>query len=226
MPKEYTVNEFDARQMGFALTELRRYVRRKYFGKKIGKKTPKCAKYDPDAGRYYIELLELKRPLYDKILLNKVRKFSFHIPTETEFVFIKPEGLEDQWEPLTKDEYYLMSGPLTLDLVKQKIDSKTGSLVPSNLTRELSENNKNDLIISRNEFDLGDDERGLFLRAGVRRDASGKLRSALGLSVDELRAALFLWDRLNWPRVVRFEEPIGPEAQFLLDEGIMTRTVF
>jgi len=73
---------------------------------------------------------------------------------------------------------------------------------------------------------LREGERGVVLWAGIQVDPSGWTMSGMPLSAQQLRSALYLWDRIDWPTNDFLSCETGPDEQFLVAECIMRRSRF
>ena len=73
---------------------------------------------------------------------------------------------------------------------------------------------------------LNESERGVILWAGIQVDPSGRTMSGMPLDPQELRSALLLWDRLDWPANDFLSRASGADEEFLVSEGILRRSQF
>lgn len=67
-------------------------------------------------------------------------------------------------------------------------------------------------------------EKGIILAPGLQPTPRGMISLAAWIDPQELRSSLLLWDRLDWPVNNLLNVPPDPDAQFLIDEGVMHRT--
>jgi len=73
---------------------------------------------------------------------------------------------------------------------------------------------------------LKPNELGLVVPPGLAADSAGEVSFVGGLDRDELRSAILLWDRIDWPEASLFPIPASAELDFLEAEGVLMRTKY
>ena len=125
-------------------------------------------------------------------------------------VTIRPIDKWEHWERLTGEEYAeLMGLPLKAD------PATTVEVSPLPFS--------GGVMVQRGSW-LKDGEAGIIIPPSILKDDDGSLATGAGLSTTELRLALMLWDRLDWPYVDLVPEHGSAETDFLMAEGVLFRS--
>lgn len=181
---------------------------------------PKGASFNLATGQWFIAQPTEPRPFFEALKRGSGQNFSILVggPNDA-YVFILPlleDGQSTPAERLTHAEYASLQGPLTSspELLEPNGDAFMSGPGPMlGMT-----------VVADREPVLSPNERGLVLMAGIEKASNGELISTAGVNASETRTALFLWDKLDWPRSSLIDVPVSAEAAFLLDAGVMVRT--
>jgi hypothetical protein len=178
---------------------------------------PKGAKFDLKTGVWGIEQPLEHRPLFDRLLRGE--QLPLCVMEDGVYVRIglmkEPDSFEVT-ERLTWQEWGHVNGeqhgPSPFSESPDFIITGPGHMI----SLELAPVRESLLKVN---------ERGLILQPGIR-EAGADVEISSGFEPEELRAALLLWDRLDWPAHNQARSAPDEDAQFLLNQGIMIRSEF
>lgn len=179
---------------------------------------PRGAKFDIGRNEWYIEQPTEPRPFFEEMKRTGRTDFGVVMGSENDaYIWIMAShsldiGAEVCVERITYAEYAsLVGSEAKVDIEPDHYVSGAGPMFGATG------------VVPR-EAQLRPSERGLVLMAGIEESVGGELVGVAGVNATELRSALFLWDKLDWPQSSLIDVPVSAEAANLIEAGIMSRT--